>query len=66
MILIELDAIIFREGKLYAIEPIDQHSPLTEEEESGIVEGLDELDAEGIPLTEVVRAIRRSMPDDTA
>jgi hypothetical protein len=45
----------------YAIEPIDQLSPLTEEEESGIVEGLNELDAgRGIPLADVLREIRSS------
>lgn len=44
----------------YAIEPVDQVITLTEEEESGILAGLAELDAgRGIPLADVVREIRR-------
>lgn len=47
----------------YAIESIDQSSPLSEVEEKGILAGLDELDAgRGIPLTDVVREIRGSSP----
>lgn len=43
----------------YAIEPIDQPGPLTDEEETGILAGLAELDAGGgIPLADVVREIR--------
>jgi hypothetical protein len=46
----------------YAIEPIDQLSPLTEEDESGIVEGINELDAgRGIPLADVLREIRSNL-----
>jgi hypothetical protein len=42
----------------YAVEPVDP-SPLTEQEESGIITGLDELDSgQGITLGEVVREIR--------
>ena len=49
----------------YAIESIDQFSPLTESEESGILAGLEELDVgEGIPLTDVVCRFGRSMPDN--
>ncbi len=45
----------------YAIESIDQPSPLSEAEEKGILAGLDELDAgKGIPLADVVREIRGS------
>jgi len=43
----------------YAIEPVDQPEPLTNEEEAGILAGLAELDAgRGIPLADVVREIR--------
>ena len=43
----------------YAIEPIDQPPPLTEQEEQGILAALNELDAGGgIPLADVVREIR--------
>jgi hypothetical protein len=43
----------------YAIEPL--FAPLTEEEESGIAEGLNELDAGGgIPLADVLQEIRSS------
>lgn len=43
----------------YAIEPVDQLRPLTEEGEAGILAGLDELDAgRGISLADVVREIR--------
>ena len=41
----------------YAIESIDQPSPLSEAEEKAILAGLDEL-GRGIPLTDVVREIR--------
>lgn len=45
----------------YAIESVDQVATLTEEEEAGILAGLNELDAgRGIPLADVVREIRRS------
>ena len=47
----------------YAVEPIDQPSPLTPEEEAGILAGLDQLDAGGgIPLADVVREIRSGLP----
>jgi hypothetical protein len=40
----------------YAIASIDEPDPLTDEEEAGIREGLDELDAgRGIPLADIVR-----------
>ena len=43
----------------YAIEPLEQIEPLTEEEEKGILAGLGGLDAgKGIPLADVVREIR--------
>jgi hypothetical protein len=43
----------------YAVEPIDNPSPLTADEEAGILAGLDRLDAgRGIPLADVVREIR--------
>jgi hypothetical protein len=43
----------------YAIEPVDYPTPLTEEEEMGILAALEELDAgKGIPLADVVREIR--------
>ncbi len=43
----------------YAIEPVDQLRPLSEEEESGVLAGLAELDSgRGIPLADVVREIR--------
>lgn len=43
----------------YAVEPIDDLSPLTADEEAGILTGLDQLDAgRGIPLADVVREIR--------
>jgi hypothetical protein len=45
---------------LYAIASIDEPAPLTDEEETGIRKGLDELDAgRGVPLADVVREIRR-------
>ena len=45
----------------YAIESVDQAATLTEEEEAGILAGLNELDAgRGIALADVVREIRRS------
>ena len=47
----------------YAVEPIDEPTPLTEGEETGILAGLDELDAgRGIPLADVVREIRGGVP----
>ena len=43
----------------YAVEPIDNLPPLTPEEDTGIADGLDQLDAgRGIPLTDVLREIR--------
>ena len=43
----------------YAVEPIDNLPPLTPEEDTGIVDGLDQLDAgRGIPLTDVIREVR--------
>ena len=40
----------------YAIASIDEPDPLTDEEEAGIQQGLDELDAgRGIPLADIVR-----------
>jgi hypothetical protein len=43
----------------YAIESIERLSPLTVEEEAGILDALNELDAGGgVPLGDVVRAIR--------
>lgn len=43
----------------YAIEPVDHVEALTDEED-GILSGLSELDAgRGIPLTDVIREIRR-------
>jgi len=43
----------------YAIEPVDQLGPLSDEEERGILAGLAELDSgRGIPLADVVREIR--------
>ena len=43
----------------YAVEPVDNLSPLTEDEEAGILTGLDQLDAgRGISLADVVREIR--------
>ncbi len=48
----------------YAIEPIEEISSLTEEEETGILAGLDELDAGGgLPLTHVIREILGAPPD---
>lgn len=45
----------------YVIEPIDEPSPLTEEEGVGILAGLADLDAgKGVPLADVVREIRSS------
>ena len=45
----------------YAIESIDESSSLSEAEETGVLAGLDELDAgRGIPLADVVREIRGS------
>lgn len=42
----------------YAIEPVEEISPLTEEEEAGILASLGELDAGGgIPLADVIREI---------
>lgn len=47
----------------YAVEPIIPPIPLTQEEETGILAGLDELDAGGgIPLLDVVREIRGDLP----
>jgi len=44
----------------YAVEPIDELSPLTPEEDVGLGAALDQLDAgRGIPLADVVREIRR-------
>jgi hypothetical protein len=46
----------------YAIEPVDQLGPLSEDEERGILAGLDELDGgRGIPLADVVREIRNGL-----
>ncbi|MGH7774298.1 MAG: hypothetical protein ACREQA_18895 [Candidatus Binatia bacterium] len=46
----------------YAIESVDQVATLTEEEEAGILAGLNELDAgRGIPLADVVREIRSGL-----
>jgi hypothetical protein len=46
----------------YAIEPVDQLGPLSEEEERGILAGLAELDSRGgIPLADVVREIRSGL-----
>ncbi len=43
----------------YAIEPLDHPSPLTEQEETGILAALDALDAgSGTPLADAVREIR--------
>ncbi len=43
----------------YAIEPLGE--PLSDDEETGIFEGLNELDAgHGIPLADVVQEIRLS------
>ena len=43
----------------YAVEPIDNLPPLTPEEDTGIADGLDQLDAgRGIPLTDVLREVR--------
>lgn len=43
----------------YAIESIDHPTPLTPEEEVGILTGLDQLDAgAGISLADVIREIR--------
>lgn len=43
----------------YVIEPIDHVSPLTLEEEDGILDALDALDAgRGAPLADLVRQIR--------
>jgi len=44
----------------YTIEPIDQLPTLTQAEEAGILAGLDALDAgKGVPLSDVIREIRR-------
>jgi hypothetical protein len=44
----------------YAIEPLGE--PLSDDEEAGISEGLNELDAGyGVPLTDVVQEIRLSV-----
>lgn len=46
----------------YAIEPIDHPTPLTEQEEAGLLAALDELDAgSGTPLGDVVREIRAGL-----
>lgn len=43
----------------HVIEPIDEASSLTEEEEAGILAGLADLDAgKGVPLADVIREIR--------
>lgn len=47
----------------YAIASIDAPPALTEQEEVGIRQALDELDAgNGVPLADVVREIRRGRP----
>lgn len=47
----------------YAVEPIDALPSLTPEEDTGILLGLDQLDAgRGIPLADVVREIRGASP----
>lgn len=47
----------------YAIESIDELPRLTEAEQTGVLDGLNELDAgKGIPLADVVREIRGSTP----
>lgn len=44
----------------YAVQPVDELPPLTEDEETGILIGLDQLDAgRGMSLADVVREIRR-------
>lgn len=43
----------------YAIEPMEPPETLSEDEEQGVLAGLQELDAgRGIPLVDVVREIR--------
>jgi hypothetical protein len=43
----------------YAVEPVDELPPLTQEEDAGLRAALDQLDAgHGIPLVDVVREIR--------
>ncbi|MFQ5990404.1 MAG: hypothetical protein ACE5K9_10860 [Candidatus Methylomirabilales bacterium] len=47
----------------YAVEPLDHVPTLTPEEETGILAGLNQLDAGGgIPLADVVREIRSGSP----
>ena len=43
----------------YVVEPIDDATVLSPQEEEGIIAALDELEAEeGLPLSEVLREIR--------
>lgn len=49
----------------YAVEIVDPVPPFTTEDDAGLVAALAELDAgRGIPLANVVREIRRSLPEE--